>query len=739
MKVGVVTFHSANNYGATLQTWALQKVLKDYGLDAGVINYHPAVIDVLYDPMEGRTGMKRQMKKLAISLTSPESLTRFNKFQRFLEKNFNLIGDFRTYEELKAANLKLDAYITGSDQVWNPVHIGGFDPAYYLDFAEKGSRKISYAASVGSDYIHPKYKEDMRKALSTYTGISVRESSIRDAVQELTEAPVKIVLDPTMLLVKEDYEEIKVKSTIKEPYILIYMVEKNQQVISLANTISVSLGLPVIQRRPVNGLTNELPPFYTADTGEFLGLIEGASYVITNSFHGTVFSILYEKPFVSMLHSETGSRTVDLLTELGLQSHILYDISDFKDFSMFQIEDPKELRNQIDKLKKTSTQFLIQSLGLSDRYEKVHCPTNIAKEKCYGCNACADICKFKAITMEADQEGFLYPVVDEAKCTECGMCKKVCIRKNTKIIKHEKPYPKAYIAYNKDNDLRGRSSSGAIFPVLAKYVWEQKQGAVVGVRYDENMKPISDIAETMEQAKAFSGSKYVKSDFRGVFPKIRKLLKEGRYVLYSGLPCECAGLKSYLRKDYENLLICELLCHSAPSPKVFEQYVDYLGERYKSKVVNIRFRGKDKGWKPSDCETVITLENGKTRTHKTSENIYYRSFINGVMSRPSCNNCRYTFKNRVGDFTIGDCWGVSKAAPELNDNKGVNLLLLNNPKAEEVFKIINEQLRFKKSSLKKVFIKNHKSPTKDKRQRVAFFRELDRTPIDELLEEYADV
>ncbi|HWT75196.1 MAG TPA: polysaccharide pyruvyl transferase family protein, partial [Mobilitalea sp.] len=275
MKAGVITFHSANNYGATLQTWALQKVLKDYGLDAGVIHYHPDVIDLLYDPMEGRKGLKRLLKKFSLSINNPESLTRYNKFQSFLSKNFNLIGDYKTYEELSKANLNLDAYITGSDQVWNPAHIGGFNPVYYLDFAEQGKKKISYAASIGSDYIQPKYKEDMRKSFSTFTGISVRESSIQDAVQELTEVPVNLALDPTMLLVKEDYEEIKVKSPITEPYILVYMIEKNAQVTSLANTISISLGLPVIQRRPTKGLANELPPFYTADAGEFIGLIEG--------------------------------------------------------------------------------------------------------------------------------------------------------------------------------------------------------------------------------------------------------------------------------------------------------------------------------------------------------------------------------------------------------------------------------------------------------------------------------
>ena len=362
MKVGVITFHSANNYGATLQTWALQKVLKNHGLDAGVIHYHPDIIDNLYDPMEGRTGIKRIWKKFCMAISSPESLTRYHKFQTFLKDNFNLIGDFKTYEELENARLMLDAYITGSDQVWNPVHIGGFNPAYYLDFAQPGAIKISYAASVGSDYIHPRYKENLRQSLSSYTGISVRESSIKEAVQELTGQPVQVVLDPTMLLAKEDYEEIKVTSTIKEPYILVYMIEKNPQVISFANKISIALGLPLIQRRTVPGMTNELPPFYTADAGEFIGLIEGTSYVITNSFHGTVFSILYGRPFVSMLHSDTGSRTVDLLTSLGLESHILYDIADFNDFDMFKIDNYEEISETIEGLKGRSEQFLFNSL-----------------------------------------------------------------------------------------------------------------------------------------------------------------------------------------------------------------------------------------------------------------------------------------------------------------------------------------------------------------------------------------
>ena len=736
MKVGVVTFHSANNYGATLQTWALQKVLKDYGLDAGVIHYHPEVIDGLYDPMEGKKGLKRQWKKFSLSLSSPGSLNRYDKFQSFLTKKFNLIGDFRTYEELCSAHLNLDAYITGSDQVWNPVHIGGFNPAYYLDFAEPGAKKISYAASVGSDYIHPKYKEEIRNSLSTYTGISVRESSVQEAVQELTEKPVKIVLDPTMLLVKEDYEEIKVTSKIKEPYILVYMIEKNPEVMSFANNISISLGLPLIQRRQVNGLTNELPPFYTANAGEFIGLIEGAAYVITNSFHGTVFSILYEKPFVSMLHSDTGSRTVDLLTSIGLGSHILYDATDFQDFSMFNIERPKELRRQIEKLKRSSTEFLVSSLGISDRYKKVKCPTKITKEKCYGCYACKEICPVGAIKMKLDKEGFRYPVTDKEKCTNCGMCTKVCIRKHPGTIKYEEQYPKNYTAYHLDSDLRLKSSSGAVYPALARYAIEEKKGVIVGVRYNENMKVISDIAGTLEEAKAFSGSKYVKSELKSIFPKVKKLLKENRFVLYTGLPCECAGLRSYLRKDYENLLVSELVCHAAPSPKVFEHYVEYLNNKYHSKVTNMVFRNKKKGWRIGDANMVITFENGKTIMQRSVEDLYFKAFLEEFTIRPSCTNCQYTFDKRVGDITIGDCWGVDKAAPELFDNKGISMLMVNTGKGDKVWESVREQFTIKENTIQEIFYKNHTKPSEDKRKRTAFFQELDQEPIENLLEKY---
>lgn len=364
MKVGVITFHSANNYGAVLQTWALQKVLKDLNTTTGVINYHPDIIDGLYDPMKLKRGFSRNLQRCKLYLRNRKSLIRYNKFQSFLKTRINLIGDYKTYKELVDAKLNLDAYIVGSDQVWNPTHIGGYNPAYYLEFAEPSSRRISYAASLGTDYILPKYKDAMEKSLKSFTSISVRERSIQNTISELVDRPVELVLDPTLLLNKEDYDEIKVSSKYKEPYILVYSIEKNPKLMEFANKISVSLGLPILQRRPMSGLINQIEPFYTSDAGEFLGYIEEAEYVITNSFHGTVFSILYEKPFVSMLHTDTGSRTEDLLTDLGLSSHILYDIQDFNDFNIFKNDNIVDVKEKIRRLRENSMSFLKASLGI---------------------------------------------------------------------------------------------------------------------------------------------------------------------------------------------------------------------------------------------------------------------------------------------------------------------------------------------------------------------------------------
>ena len=739
MKAGVITFHSAHNFGASLQTWALQRVLKNNNIEASVIHYHPPIIDDLYNPLKGKEGFQKTIAKLKLRYKNPRSLERYNNYTGFIQKHFDLIGDFTTYEELEAAKLGLDAYIVGSDQVWNNEHMGGFDPAFFLDFVEEGPIKMSYAASIGKDYLLPIYHEKIKKSLKTFQSISVREKSAVKPVKRLVNREVDVVLDPTLLLPKEEYEDIKTVPSINEKYIFVYMMEHNPDVIAFANRISTATGLPIIQRRPKKLFKNEIATCYTSAPGDFLGLIENAEYVITNSFHGTVFSIIYETPFVSMLHSNTGSRTIDLLKSLDLESHLLYKKEDFEDFSQFNIDNPEKLRKRILNLRQFSLSYLLDALHGNARQTLVNCPTNITKMECYGCGACKDICPTHAIEMVSDEEGFKYPVVDEEKCINCGACSKVCIRKAGQLIEYKESYPKVYSVMNKEEEVRMNSSSGAIFPELAKYVIEEKKGFVVGVKFDKDMRVVSDIADNMEDVKAFYGSKYVKSDFDGIFPRVKKLLIDNQTVLYSGLPCECAALRSYLKKDYENLIICEILCHAGPSPKIYEKYIDYLNKKYNSRVINLTFRDKSKGWQIHEATMVIDFENGKTLNVNARKNNYFRAFLNDYIARPSCSNCGYTYQNRVGDVTIGDFWGIKDIDPSMYDDKGASVLLINNIKGNKVWNAVVDKFIYKGSNLKAAFKKNHSKPSPYKLERMELFGKLDKKPINDLLQSYNDL
>lgn len=365
MKAGVITFHSAHNYGATLQAWALQKALKKLGAQPCIVNYHPWVIDRLYVVPRLDTAAKRMqyLKKKEVRRRRRKLKMKYAKYQKFLKEHFEFAGDYTTYEELAKNPPELDCYITGSDQVWNPDHTGGYDPAYLLEFAPKGSRRISYAASIGRERFPAQYREAYANALRRFKAISVREASAAGAVYEVVGKQPAVVLDPTLLLDREEYEEIKVESARTERYILVYMIETNRKLVQLADSLSVVTGLPVIQRKPGKIFRNELESFYTHTPGEFLGEMERAEYVLTNSFHGTVFSIIYGRPFVSMLHSQTGSRTTDLLKTLGLESHILYEARDFKDMKQFAIENPQELKGRIEKLRAQSLDFLAGALS----------------------------------------------------------------------------------------------------------------------------------------------------------------------------------------------------------------------------------------------------------------------------------------------------------------------------------------------------------------------------------------
>ena len=312
----------------------------------------------------------------------------------------------------------------------------------------------------------------------------------------------------------------------------------------------------------------------------------------------------------------------------------------------------------------------------------------IAKEKCCGCSACANICPAGAISMRADDEGFLYPSVESDKCTHCHLCVDTC-PSLSKPKNENSPKPLCFAAWAKDDTIRKTSSSGGVFSLVATEILTEN-GVVCGAAFDENAHLRHILIDNEKDLYKLRGSKYVQSEIGSVFKDIRKLLKEGRKVLFCGTPCQGAGLRAFLKQNYDNLFVADVVCHGAPSPKVFARYLcDTLGEN--ASFSEIAFRDKCNGWK--QLTLCIRNQEEELLKEKAGENSYMNGFLGNLYLRPSCSECPYTTCQRIGDITLGDFWGIQNFKKKLDDDKGTSLLLINNRKGRELLEKIKPLLK----------------------------------------------
>ena len=301
--------------------------------------------------------------------------------------------------------------------------------------------------------------------------------------------------------------------------------------------------------------------------------------------------------------------------------------------------------------------------------------SNVNKKKCTGCSACYNICPTNAITMEYDKEGFIYPLIDTAKCINCSMCYKVCPAENP----NKKNVNKESYALMASDEIRKDSSSGGMFTLLAKYILEQK-GIVVGAAWNEDIS-VEHLCITEEkELPALKSSKYIQSEIGQTFKNIKEYLKKGKPVLFSGCPCQVAGLKNYLKEDYENLYTVDLICHGVASKKAFDNYINEKSGNQRIKGVNFRDKSVYK-WATS---FTLNLENGVIR-ESYDESKFLNAFKEGLFFRKSCYMCQYAQENREGDITIGDFWGIWNYKAELNDGFGTSLIMVNTEKGEQLF------------------------------------------------------
>lgn len=306
-------------------------------------------------------------------------------------------------------------------------------------------------------------------------------------------------------------------------------------------------------------------------------------------------------------------------------------------------------------------------------------------ELCTGCGACAAACSLQCIRMIPDAEGFLRPDINLQACIGCGHCQKAC----PIVESHKLPDNKtiAYAAISTDEQIRYASTSGGIFTLLGRWVLEQG-GIVFGAAYDDDFRVIHCAAEYPDDLCRFRGAKYAQSQLGNTYRQVQSCLKDGRYVLFSGTPCQVGGLVSFLGKDYDRLILVDLICHGVPSAKVWAHYISYRSTQDADgeKPLAINLRSKESGWPGYSIR--FDYPNGKVYTAPNSRDPYLRGFVGNLYLRPSCYNCNFKGSVRLSDFTLGDYWGVWSQLPEYHDGKGTSLVLLHTEKAKSIWKDI---------------------------------------------------
>ncbi len=711
-KVGIVSCYFKNNYGSMLQAYATKKVLDNNNIENETIaiennsdfskgkkKYYLSQI-TNFKFIKGKLGMvklkvdKKLNKELGKNIT-----TRTRKYKEF-KKEYNLSMPYATYEQLgKLASEKYSDVIVGSDQLWLPVNVVA--DYYTLNWVPDEINKISYATSFGFSSVPKKYYEKYSSFLKRINHLSTREQSGVKIIKDVANLDAKLVCDPTLLLTKEEWEkEASSGRKYEEKYILCYFLGTNIEHRKFAERLREETGYKIVSLNHADEYVPYSDKFcdyapYDIGPREWINLVANAEYVLTDSFHGTVFSLIFNKNFFNFRRYKatskisTNSRLDSLLNVAGVsKERILTGDEDVKKVLEYTIDYDKVNQN-LSNFREDSKKWLLNSLTYKIEEKKTIEITD--KENCAGCTACKAICPKDAISMKEDNEGFLYPEIDKEKCTNCGLCKKICPIANP--VKEDKKEQKAYLVNNKNEEIRSESTSGGAFTAIAEYVIDNN-GVVFGATFDDKFNVHHTYVEKKEDLIKFRGSKYVQSALKDTFKEVKEFLNNDRWVCFSGTPCQIEGLKRYLGKEYKKLITVDIVCHAVPSPKFWRKYLKWQKNNLGTENINkILFRDKSKyGYKYS----TMTIKTDKGIYAKGVESDpYLRAFFGDLSDRPACYNCAFKKQYRVSDFTIWDCFSVEEFDKNMDDDKGTTRILVHTSKGREIFNTIKQNFNYK--------------------------------------------
>ncbi len=354
------------------------------------------------------------------------------------------------------------------------------------------------------------------------------------------------------------------------------------------------------------------------------------------------------------------------------------------------------------------------------------------KESCSGCYACCNSCPLSCIHMIPDDEGFLYPKVDQTHCIDCGLCEKNC--PNLKPSFNINTKTSAIAAVNQNEEIRLRSSSGGVFTLLAESIISSG-GVVFGAAFSDDFGRVIHICvDDITDLDKLRGSKYVQSEIGDSYKQAKSYLDSGRKVLFTGTPCQISGLYSFLNSQYSNLYTQDIICHGVPSPLVWRKYLNAKEKQANSKTQKVSFRNKKHGWKSYMIS--ILFENGNVYNQNMLKDTYMRAFLANVCLRPSCYNCQFKGVNRPADITLADFWGIQYLLKEMDDDKGTSIVLIHSTKGQRLIDDIKNYMKSVVVNVDsiKAFNKSLEFSSSRSANRCAFLKRISDEDFDEVVD-----
>ena len=673
--VGIMGLWSGCNYGSIMTYYALNRVVDSMGKSILMID----------KPILSERDVERE-----------ETHSR-----RFGREHYEISKQYRP-EEMHELNDVCDTFILGSDQVWNYGISRNFGKLFYFDFAGEKNKKIAYAVSFGhgADFAPPEERKVISEYMSRLDGIAVREADGVRLCREYYGINALQVLDPVFLADPDIYKPIIEKSTHKEeePFIVTYILDPTPERCEAARHIAEKLGgikiISLLDGLPWKYNENKekttLPNcIENLQVEDWLYYLSNAKFILTDSCHGASFALIFKKNFIAMTNRHRGVSRFKSLSELfKFEDRLVEDarrimtddhLLDPMDYDVIspimeaeRIRCYKWLKDRLEEPKVS-----IEELENKNRIAKNYITDKLDLNMCMGCGACASSCPTGALSLEPDQWGYYRATIDHDKCVNCGKCIKVCPAYSLPQ-KENSSNPACYEYIAAKDEILEASSSGGAFAVMAEEAFH-RSGAVVGAAWREDLFVEHIIVENEDELHKLQKSKYLQSYLGTTFKKVKELAEKGQFVLFSGCPCQVAGLRKFLDRDYENILLVDILCSYAPSAGFFQKY---LQEAFPEGVHGYQFRAKERGWN-CECIKVEPVNGEPFIRYGARDDDYQRVYHDHTMCPPHCEKCQYQAIPRYGDITIGDFWGISRRDAVANKEKGVSVLLCNNDKGRK--------------------------------------------------------